>query len=103
VLNGCRSEFRRQKAVRPRDSEYAQYIPPALSAESAALVNAERREVLQALRRLPRRQREALVLRFYADLSEADMASAMGISRGTVKSTLARGLTALRKLLGEES
>jgi DNA-directed RNA polymerase specialized sigma24 family protein len=43
------------------------------------------------------------VLRFYADLSEADMASAMGISRGTVKSTLARGLTALRKLLGEES
>jgi RNA polymerase sigma-70 factor (sigma-E family) len=102
-LNGCRSEFRRQKAARPRDSGYAEYIPPAVSAESAALIKAERREVLQALRRLPRRQREALVLRFYADLSEADMASAMGISRGTVKSTLARGLTALRKLLGEES
>jgi hypothetical protein len=51
VLNGCRSEFRRQKAARPPGSEYVEYFPPALSAECAALVNVERREVLQALGR----------------------------------------------------
>jgi RNA polymerase sigma-70 factor (sigma-E family) len=103
VLNGCRSEFRRHKAVRPGRDGYEGYIPPAWSAESAALASAERREVLQALLRLPTRQREALVLRFYLDLSEADAASAMRVSRGTVKSTVARGLAALRELLGEQS
>jgi len=59
--------------------------------------------VLQALVQLPTRQREALVLRYYLELSEADTASAMRISRGTAKSTVARGLTALRNRLGEQS
>ena len=45
---------------------------------------------------LPDRQREVIVLRYYADLSEAETASVMGISRGAVKSHLARGMTALR-------
>jgi RNA polymerase sigma-70 factor (sigma-E family) len=103
VLNGCRSEFRRHKAGRAGRGGYEGYIPPTWSAESAALAGAERREVLAALLRLPTRQREALVLRFYLDLSEADTASAMRISRGTVKSTVARGLAALRQLLGEQS
>jgi RNA polymerase sigma-70 factor (sigma-E family) len=98
VLNGCRSEFRRRK--RSRDQ-----LPdaPAWSAESAALASEERREVLRALARLPARQREALVLRYYLDLSEAETASAMRISRGTAKSTAARGIASLRQLLGEES
>jgi RNA polymerase sigma factor (sigma-70 family) len=57
--------------------------------------------VLAALRRLPDRQREALVLRFYLELSEAEIAQAMGISQGTVKSTVSRALAALGRLLGE--
>lgn len=105
VLNGCRMEFRRTKAALGPSGHAAceAYLPPAWSAESAALASEERREVLRALLRLPARQREALLLRFYLDLSEADTASAMGISRGTAKSTVARGLSALRNVLGESS
>jgi RNA polymerase sigma-70 factor (sigma-E family) len=98
VLNGCRSEFRRRKTSRNQLPD-----APAWSAESAALASEERREVLRALVRLPARQREALVLRYYLDLSEAETASAMRISRGTAKSNAARGIAALRQLLGEES
>ncbi len=67
------------------------------------LATEERREVLAALLKLPARQREALLLRYYLDLSEADTASAMRVSRGTAKSTVARGIAALRILLGEQS
>jgi RNA polymerase sigma-70 factor (sigma-E family) len=98
VLNGCRSEFRRRRSARgvPPDA-------PAWSAESAALAIEERREVLLALTRLPARQREALVLRYYLDLSELETASAMRVSRGTAKSAAARGIASLRRLLREES
>jgi RNA polymerase sigma factor (sigma-70 family) len=48
------------------------------------------------------RQREALVLRYYADMSEAQIASVMGISRGAVKSHTARGMTSLRTVLEGE-
>jgi Sigma-70, region 4 len=47
------------------------------------------------LRQLPRRQREALALRFFADMNEAEIAEAMGISRGTVKSAISRGISSL--------
>jgi RNA polymerase sigma factor (sigma-70 family) len=52
--------------------------------------------VVDALHLLPRRQREALVLRYYADLSEAEIAEAMKISKGAVKSHTSRGMAALR-------
>ena len=52
-----------------------------------------------ALRRLPERQREALVLRYYLDLSEAEIAATMGISRGTVKSATSRALAAVGRIL----
>jgi RNA polymerase sigma factor (sigma-70 family) len=55
--------------------------------------------VVEALRQLPARQREALVLRYYADLSEAEIAEAMRISRGAVKSHASRGMAALRETL----
>jgi RNA polymerase sigma factor (sigma-70 family) len=55
-----------------------------------------------ALRRLPGRQREAIVLRYYADFSEAEVAAAMGISRGAVKSHTARGMAALRAELEQQ-
>ena len=57
----------------------------------------------RALLTVPPRQRAAIVLRFYEDLSEADTAKAMGCSVGTVKSQTAKGLTRLRELLGDES
>jgi RNA polymerase sigma factor (sigma-70 family) len=58
-------------------------------------------EMFAALRRLPERQRTAVVLRYYQDLSEAETAAAMGCSLGTVKSSVSRGLARLRSLMGE--
>jgi RNA polymerase sigma factor (sigma-70 family) len=73
--------------------------PDAASAEYGAMVELERAEVMHALAALPVRQREALVLRYYADLSEAQIAEAMGISAGAVKSHAHRGLAGLRATL----
>lgn len=66
------------------------------SAETGALSRLEQDAVLAAVAELPARQREALVLRYYADLSEAEIAETMGCSRGAVKSHTARGVAALR-------
>ncbi len=103
VLNGCRSEARRIRTSLARGRGDGAYLAPAWSAESVVMATEERREVIAALKRLPARQREALLLRYFLDLSEADTAAAMRISRGTAKSTVARGLAALRHLLGESS
>jgi DNA-directed RNA polymerase specialized sigma24 family protein len=62
----------------------------------------ERSAVVAALRKLTDRQREAIVLRYYADFSEAEIAAAMGISRGAVKSHTARGMAALRAELEQQ-
>lgn len=97
VLNGCRSAGRRARRM-PRPLA----VPPAASAEAVVLVGEERRAAVAALRRLPPRQREALVLRYFADLPEYEIALAMGVSRGTVKSTTARALAALGRMLREE-
>ena len=56
--------------------------------------------MLSAMDRLGTRQREVLVLRYWSDLSEAEIAAALGISRGTVKSTASRALDALELALG---
>jgi RNA polymerase sigma-70 factor (sigma-E family) len=97
VVNGCRSAMRRARHV-PR----ALAVPDAPSAEADALVGEEQRAAVAALRRLPPRQREALVLRYYADLPEQETALAMGVSRGTVKSTTARALATLARMLRED-
>lgn len=60
---------------------------------------ADRDEVWQALRRLPDRQRAAVVLRYFEDLSEAETAEVLGCSVGTVKSQTSRGMARLRQLL----
>lgn len=60
---------------------------------------ADHDEVWQALLRLPERQRAAIVLRYYEDLSEADTADLLGISVGTVKSHVSRGMDRLCELL----
>jgi RNA polymerase sigma-70 factor (sigma-E family) len=100
VLNGCRSvhrlRFRRQGII---------LDPPehADSAEAEAMLGEAHREVLAALRRLPPRQREAVVLRYYLDMTEDQAAQAMGVGRGTVKSATSRGIAALARLLKEEA
>jgi len=99
VINGCRSALRR----RVRQPVGFAGDRPGESAESVALVSEEHRQVLAAIRRLPDRQREALVLRYYLDLGEEDIARTMRISRGTVKSTTSRALAALGRILGEQS
>ena len=103
VLNRCRSVLRR-RGVAGRASLSSRPAEETLaSAEHEAILSEDRRQVLQALARLPHRRREVLVLRYYLDLSEAEIAEVLGISPGTVKSTAARGLAALARALGEQS
>ena len=96
VVNGSRSVLRRRKTARD-------YTPPhvanARSAESLAMLAAEHQAVVRALSKLPPRQREVLVLRYYGNLTEAEIAEAAGISRGTVKSTASRALEALQRIM----
>jgi len=100
VVNRSRSKLRHRAVV----AKYPQSPPPDVdSAESFAMAAAQRAEVLAALRALPRRQRETLVLRYYSDLSEAQIAQTLGISQGAVKSHAFRGLAALRNLLEKTS
>jgi RNA polymerase sigma-70 factor (sigma-E family) len=98
VLNGCRSVLRHR--ARRTGTQVAE--PAAPSAERDALAGEEHRAVLAGLRELPPRQREAIALRFLAGLDDTEIAQAMGISRGTVKSTISRGLAALAKQLGAD-
>jgi RNA polymerase sigma-70 factor (sigma-E family) len=94
VVNGSRSVLRRRRTARD-------YVPPhqvnARSAESLAMLSAEHQAVVDALGTLPPRQREVLVLRYYGGMSEAEIAEATGISRGTVKSTASRALDAVQR------
>ncbi|MER7846655.1 SigE family RNA polymerase sigma factor [Kitasatospora sp. NPDC096077] len=96
VVNGARSMLRRRRTAR-------EYVPPheadAPSAEDHAVLNDEHRRVLVALQELTPRQREVLVLRYWSDMSEAQIAEALGLSRGAVKSTASRALDALEKHL----
>ena len=99
VVNRSRSVLRHRTVV---DKNLQKAPPDMPSAEHGAMVLLERHAVVAALRDLPDRQREAIVLRYYADLSEADIAATMGISRGAVKSHTSRGMSALRAALEKE-
>jgi RNA polymerase sigma-70 factor (sigma-E family) len=100
VVNGSRSRLRHLKVVRA----HAERQPPprvARGADEAALEADRRTAVLDAMAALPRRQREVLALRYYVDLSEAEIADTLGISRGAVKSHASRGAATLRDLLAD--
>lgn len=88
VVNGCNTWHRRRRMERER-------VPPPV----AEGVDPEARELLDALARLGLRQRSALVLRFYADMSEADVAQALGCRPGTVKSLVHRGLRQMERMI----
>jgi RNA polymerase sigma-70 factor (sigma-E family) len=100
IVNRARSVLRHRKVVEMHAPKPA---PDEQSAEHAALTLIERSAVTSALRTLPVRQREAVVLRYYGDFSEADIAKAMGISRGAVKSHTARAMAALKTILEQET
>ena len=97
VVNLARSRLRRRQVAQRHAPKP---MPDAPSAEHGALEQLERDRLVGALRRLPTRQRECLVLRYYGDLSEAQIAETMGISTGAVKSHASRGMAALRAALG---
>ncbi len=99
VVNGCRSVLRSQR-VRSR---YVLHERPAASADIPVLDADERGEVDRAVDRLPQRQREVLVLRYYMDLADEEIAQVMGVRPGTVRATVHRALDALGRELGSES
>jgi RNA polymerase sigma-70 factor (sigma-E family) len=96
TVNLARSRLRRLRLVRrhPPRSDVA-----AASPEEQVVLSEDHHEVLRALRRLPQRQRECVVLRYYLDLSEKEIATALGISAGSVKSHSHRAITALTTAL----
>jgi RNA polymerase sigma-70 factor (sigma-E family) len=96
VINKSRSVLR-HRVVADRHPPMA--VPELPSAEDSALAVVQRSLVLAALSALPARQREVVVLRYYADLSEAQTAAALGISTGAVKSHNARAKDSLRAVL----
>lgn len=104
VVNGCRSVQRHQVVVdRQLAREAARAEAPGRraegSAEERALAGVDRDRIVQALRQLPQRQREVIVLRYYADLSEAQIAHVLEIAPGSVKAHAHRALAALRHAL----
>ncbi len=99
VLNGARSHLRR-RVVRDR-ARPLRPVPSRTSGspEAEAEQHDDERAVLDALQALPVRQREVLVLRYWMDLREAEIADALGISAGSVKTHAHRGLQALATIL----
>lgn len=95
ALNVLRSRWRRGKVLRR--------LLPRIEAESAEVPGADPEHValMAALRQLPAGQRAAIALHYLADLPVAEVAGALGVSAGTVKSRLSRGRAALAELLGE--
>jgi RNA polymerase sigma-70 factor (sigma-E family) len=100
VVNLSRSYYRRRKVERA----YLERHPPAPSSAEAPAADVGDRDALwRALAALPQRQRAALVLRFYEDLSERQIAEVLRCPVGTVKSLVSRGLSTLRTGMdGEE-
>jgi RNA polymerase sigma-70 factor (sigma-E family) len=98
VMNAARSVLRRRRIARA-------YLPPsrdpAPAAEDEALLGEGDREVIGALARLTIRQRQVMVLRYWSELSEREIADVLRVSTGTVKSTAHRALALLRDYLEE--
>ena len=97
-MNRSRSVLRHRGVIERKAPEPAPDMP---SAEQGAISLVERSAIVRALRDLPDQERQALVLRYYADLSEEQIAEMMGISKGAVKSHTARGMSSLRAALEE--
>jgi RNA polymerase sigma-70 factor (sigma-E family) len=97
VVNGCRSRLRRLRVARAR--MHTQLERDAAPAEQQAMLHLEHDAVAAVLRELPRRQREVLVLRYYEEASEAEIADVLGVTTGSVKVHASRGLRAVASRL----
>jgi RNA polymerase sigma factor (sigma-70 family) len=95
VINRGRGELRRRRVQR------SAVLPRPV--DMAAPDEVRRAVVLAAIRRLPRRQQECVVLRYYADLGDEDIAATLGISPGSVKQHLHRARSSIALTLGEEA
>jgi RNA polymerase sigma-70 factor (sigma-E family) len=100
VVNQSRSVLRRRYTAR----KHLKVAEPEASAaaDHDVLLRDEHRAALRAVKALPRHQREVLILRYWSGLSEREIAEALGISAGSVKSAASRGMAALHKTLGGE-
>ena len=98
VVNRSRSALRHRAVV---ERHVRATAPDEGTVDGPSVGGARRDAVREALLRLTERQREVLVLRYYLDWSEAQIADAIGVSRGAVKSHASRGSAALRDLLGD--
>jgi len=98
VVNLANSYFRRRRIERRYELATRGAAPIGVPAHSVE----DRQALAAALRKLPQRQRAALVLRFYEDQSEAQTADLIGCRPGTVKSLVSRALETLRKEIGSE-
>ncbi|UGQ14103.1 SigE family RNA polymerase sigma factor [Yinghuangia sp. ASG 101] len=96
VVNGARSVLRRRRTAR---MWVPPHLPPAPSPEEDAIRAEEDHRLRAAIDALRPRQREVLVLRYYAGLTEADIARTLGMAQGTVKSTANRALKSLHRML----
>jgi RNA polymerase sigma-70 factor (sigma-E family) len=96
ILNRSRSLIRRRQVAYRHTPPHE---PPIWSAENEVVLSEDRREVLRALTKLSRRRREVLVLRFYLELTDAEIAATLGVREGTVRSQAARGIAALGQIL----
>lgn len=97
VANSARSRFRKLRAARRHTPPH---VPHAASAEEPALLRDEHVAVIRALRDLPARQQEVLVLRYFGEMSETAIAASLGVSSGSVTKHAARGIAALGRELG---
>lgn len=101
VLNLSRSVLRRRQVAR----KHLRVAEPeaGASADQDVLVREDHRAALEAVRALPRHQREVLILRYWSGLSEREIAQTLGISPGSVKSAASRGMATLHRVLGADS
>lgn len=95
VLNLARSSLRRRLVA----AKHAPMVHRLDHVDDGVMQVLDRTAIVRALRTLPRRMREAVALRYYADLTEAQTAQVMGVSTGAVKSYTSRGLERLAQQL----
>jgi len=99
VLNGARSQLRKRRVRRRHEPDLPGVVG---AAEHEAVERAEREWMLAQIRRLPKKQAAVVVLRYYLDLSEAEIAETLGIAPGSVKSHAHRALAKLKRQLENE-
>ncbi|MCU1655892.1 MAG: polymerase subunit sigma-24 [Pseudonocardiales bacterium] len=101
VVNLSRSVIRKRQTVR----KHLRVAEPEATeaADHEVLLRDEHRAALAAVRALPRRQQEVVILRYWSGLSEREIAATLGISAGSVKSAASRGMASLQRVLGGQS